>query len=168
MPDFVLLGMPDFVLIRTRDPASAPRHEDGPTFLNPLFSDLFQATGVRMEHACEADPVRFGAAARARFRPILRQYGFDRLPRTLGELCGLFDYCDRLDAITGVGVFEAEMRARWQQLTFELSARRAGMPHRAAVELYRRGETSALLAWHTEQDVLTQVGTGYRYVPGRC
>jgi hypothetical protein len=82
-------------------------------------------------------------------------------------LCGLFDYCDRLNVITGVSLFAPEMLARWQQLTFELSAQRTGMPHRPAIKLYREGDTAGLLAWHKEQDVLTRLGSSYRYVPGR-
>jgi len=167
MHNFVILDMPDFVLIQASENDDVQRPEGEPTFLNNVFNDIFQTLGVRMNLSREADPVHFFRATRPRIRFVLAQYGFERLPRTLGELCGLFDYCDRLDVITGIGVFEPEMHARWQQLTFELSGQRTGTPHRPAIELYRRGDSAALLAWHSEQDVLTELGRAYRHVPGR-
>ena len=54
-----------------------------------------------------------------------------------------------------------------QQLTSELSWQRTGMPHRPAIALYRRGDSAGLLAWHSEQDFLTELGRAYRHVPGR-
>lgn len=162
-----MMNTPDFVLVQAGENGSARRLEDGPIFLNPLFAEIFEATWVRMEHSSGSNPLHFNGALRSQIRPILRQYGFERPPRTLGELCGPFDYCDRLDAMTGLGLFAPELLARWQQLTFELSAQRAGTPHRTAIERYRRGDTVELLACHHKQDVLTKPGSDYRYLPGR-
>ena len=167
MLNFVMLDMPDFVLIDAPDRHRARLAEDGPVFLNPLFTDIFLSTAVRTSLSWESDPVRFGRAARSQMGPVMRRYGFDRLPRTLGELCGLFDYCDRLDVITGNGLFAPETLERWRQLTFELSTQRTAMPYRPAVELYREHDTVRLLAWHNEHAVLTSLGNQYRYVPGR-
>jgi len=165
MGNFVIVNMPDFVLVPESESGDAQRPEDGPTFLNKMFTDIFQALGVDRDRFCESDPVHFFRDTRPRIRLVQRQYGFERLPRTLGELCGLFDYCDRLDVITGVGVFKPEMLARWQQLTFELSGQRRAMPYGPAVELYRRGDSEGLLAWHKEQNVLSKLGRSYRYIP---
>jgi hypothetical protein len=167
MLNFVMVDMPDFVLIQPRGNDGRRGPEDGPVFLNPVFTAIFRAAGARTDRSWEPDPMRFGRAARSKMTPVLRQYGFERLPRTLGELCGLFDYCDRLDVSTGNGLFAPEMLARWQQLTFELSGQRTGLPHQGAVDLYRDRDTERLLAWHAERDVLTKLGSSYRYVPGR-
>ena len=167
MLNFVMLDMPDFVLVQNDEGAGAQQPAEGPVFLNPLFTDIFRTLGICMDQASESDRLHFSRATRLRMEPILRQYGFERLPRTLGEMCGLLDYCDRLDVLTGAGMFAPEPLARWQQLTFELSSQRTGTPHRPAVALYRDGDTAGLLAWHNEQDVLATIGSSYRYVPGR-
>jgi len=167
MINFVMLDVPDFVLIQADETDGAQRLDDEPIFLNPLFADIFHELGIQMDHAMESDTVQFTRAARLQMAPILRRYGFERLPRTVGELCGLFDYCDRLDVLTGAGMFAPEALARWQQLTSELRAQRTAPPHQPAVELYREGNAAGLLAWHDEQDALTEIGRCYRYVPGR-
>jgi hypothetical protein len=47
-------------------------------------------------------------------RPVLARYGFDRLPATYGELFALFEYCDSLDAASGVGMRPKDQLDEWQ------------------------------------------------------
>jgi hypothetical protein len=163
MRNFVMLDMPNFILIREDEPLRC--NDALPTFLNTLFGEILIAAGVRDEAWCESDSVRFFRIARPMMRLVARKYGFERLPRTLGELCGLFDYCDRLDVIAGSVVFEAEHLAQWRQLMHGWSQRRTSMPYQHAVDLYRAGNTIDLLAWHTDNDVLSKLGRSYRWVP---
>ena len=135
--------------------------------MNRTFADILSAMGVRMSTASESDRLRLDRQSKALLRPVLEHYGFDRYPHTLGELCGLFEYCDRLDVLTGAGLHDAQLLEQWQRVMQGLVAARKTHPHQAAVELYGRGDLASLLSWHREQATLTQLGQTYRFVPGR-
>lgn len=160
MSNFVIQDVPNFVLVVSGSGDNL-RTDDGPYFINPLFEDIVQELGVQLDRSRESDPVHFFRTTRPRVKRVLHQYSFERFPRTLGELCGLFDYCDRLDLITGRSVFESGTLAQWQRLTAGLLGARTGMPHQPAVELYRRGDLAGLLAWHIDHNVLAALGKTY-------
>jgi hypothetical protein len=164
--NFVLLGAPNFVLVELPS-AQPPPLEDEPVHLNPVFGEVLEVLGLRVSCCDESERVTLSHQARRILEPVLQRYGFDRRPRTVGELCGLFDYCDRLDALTGIGIFESALLEQSQRLAFDLCAQRSGPPDLTAVELYRRGAIDELRTYHQDQATLTVVGQAYRFVPGR-
>ena len=107
-----------------------------------------------------AAPVRFNGEIEALLRQLLERYGFERLPATYGELFGLFEYLDCLDAASGVGMRAREERAEWQAASFVVWRRKS--PHlMPAIELYCAGDTAGLKALHRAQDTLTALGRDY-------
>jgi hypothetical protein len=94
------------------------------------------------------------------FPPELARYGFGRLPATFAELFALFEYCDSLDAASGVGMRPDGELAEWQAASFVVWRRKSPqlMP---AIELYCAGDIDALRAMHREQDTLTALGLRY-------
>jgi len=166
VPNFVLLDVPNFVLVELPS-AEPPTLEDEPVHLNPVFGEVLDVLGLRVSSCDESERLTLNPQARRMLEPVLRRYGFERRPRTVGELCGLFEYCDRLDALTGIGIFQSALLEQWQQLAFDLCAQRSGPPDLTAIELYRRGAIDELRAYHQDQATLTVVGRAYRFVPGR-
>jgi len=164
--NFVLLGAPNFVLVELPS-AQPPPLEDEPVHLNPVFGEVLDTLGLRVSRCDESERVTLNHQARRMLEPVRQRYGFGRRPRTVGELCGLFEYCDRLDALTGIGIFETSLLEQWQRLAVDLCARRSGPPDQTAVELYRRGAIDELRAYHQDHSTLTIVGRAYRFVPGR-
>lgn len=93
-------------------------------------------------------------------RRVMARYGFERLPNTCGELFGLFEYCDSLDAASGVGIRPKDELAEWQAASFEVWRRKQPelMP---AIECFCAGEIEALLELHRSTDTLTTLGLNY-------
>lgn len=93
-------------------------------------------------------------------RRVTARYGFDRLPATYGELFGLFEYCDSLDAASGVGIRPKDELLEWQAASFEVWRRKQPemMP---AIERFCAGEIEALLDLHCGADTLTRLGLNY-------
>lgn len=93
-------------------------------------------------------------------RGVIKRYGFDRLPATYGELFGLFEYCDSLDAASGVGLRPKDQLDEWQAASFVVWRRKHPqlMP---AIERYCAADTDGLLELHREQDMLTTLGLNY-------
>ena len=108
--------------------------------------------------------VVFNDEAQPLMRQVAARYGFERLPATYGELFGLFEYCDCLDAASGVGMRPQEQLAEWQAASFVVWRRKSPqlMP---AIELYCAGLIEALLALHREQDTLARLGRDYLQGP---
>ncbi len=96
-------------------------------------------------------------------RRVMTRYGFDRLPVTYGELFGLFEYCDSLDAASGVGLRPKDQLDEWQAASFVVWRRNQPqlMP---AIERYCAGDTDGLRALHSQQDTLTTLGRNYLMV----
>ncbi len=93
-------------------------------------------------------------------RQVATRYGFDRLPATYGELFALFEYCDSLDAASGVGMRPKDQLDEWQAASFVVWRRKSPelMP---AIELFCAGEIEALRALHHQEDTLTKLGRNY-------
>ena len=93
-------------------------------------------------------------------RQVASRYGFDRLPVSYGELFALFEYCDSLDAASGMGMRPKDQLAEWQAASFEVWRRKKPelMP---AIELFCAGEIAALRALHLREDTLTKLGRNY-------
>jgi len=107
--------------------------------------------------------VVFTAPCELVMRRVMARYGFDRLPATYGELFGLFEYCDSLDAASGVGLRPKDQLDEWQAASFVVWRRKHPqlMP---AIERYCAGDTDGLRELHSQQDTLTTLGRNYLMV----
>ncbi len=104
--------------------------------------------------------VQFNQDSDPPMRQVLARYGFERMPATYAELFGLFEYCDCLDAASGVGMRPRAELADWQAASFVVWQRKS--PHlMPAIELYCAADTDGLRALHREQDTLTALGHDY-------
>lgn len=104
--------------------------------------------------------VAFTPEAEALVRQVLARYGFERLPATYGELFALFEYCDCLDAASGIGMRPDGELAEWQAASFVVWRRKSPqlMP---AIELHCAGEIDALRELHRREDTLAALGRAY-------
>lgn len=99
----------------------------------------------------QADPI---------LRGVMARYGFERSPATWGEMFALFEYCDSLDAASGVGMRPPEELAAWRESSFVVWRRKS--PHMMpAIELYCAGDIDALRELHRRDDTLTELGKRY-------
>ncbi len=106
------------------------------------------------------DAVSFGPETEPVMRVVLARYGFERLPATWAELFGLFEYCDCLDAASGIGMRPPEQLAAWQAASFEVWRRKRPdlMP---AIERFCAGDVDGLKALHRAEDTLACLGREY-------
>jgi hypothetical protein len=107
-----------------------------------------------------SDAVEFAAGSELLMRRVVARYGFDRLPATYGELFAMFEYCDSLDAASGVGMRPTDQLGEWQAASFVVW-RRKNPDLMPAIELYCAGEIAGLRALHLEEDTLTTLGRKY-------
>jgi hypothetical protein len=135
-------------------PGAAPR----PSAVT--FRDVMRVLGSAGAGEDVSAPVSFNAESDALMRPLLARYGFERLPATHAELFGLFEYCDSLDAASGLGMRPREELAEWQAASFEVWGRKKPqlLP---AMRLFCAGDIDALRALHLEQDTLAALGRDY-------
>lgn len=157
-----MLNVPNFVLEQLA-PDGGREWGDEPVHLNPAFTKLARVLGLRVSNCDRTDRVIFNKVTKPLLTLLLDRYGFERQPRTVGELFGLFDYCDRLDAIVGTEMVDSPWHAEWQRLASALNSACSGLPCSAAIEHYRRGEANALRLFHREQETLSALGRAYRF-----
>jgi hypothetical protein len=124
------------------------------------FRELVRLLGDGAGLRAATDVLAFNAEAEALMRGVLARYGFERLPATQGELLALFEYCDSLDAASGVGMRPDSDLAEWQAASF-LVWRRKSPQLMPAIELFCVGDIDALRALHRVQDTLTTLGRSY-------
>jgi hypothetical protein len=124
------------------------------------FRELMRLLGGNQLIDDASMPVVFTAESELIVRRVTARYGFERLPATYGELFGLFEYCDSLDAASGVGIRPKEELKDWQAASFEVWRRKQPelMP---AIERFCAGEIEALLELHRSTDALTRLGLNY-------
>lgn len=110
-------------------------------------------------------PIVFTSPCETIVRGVTARYGFDRLPDTHGELFALFEYCDSLDAASGVGLRPKEELAEWQSASFVVWRRKHPelMP---AIERFCAGDIEGLLELHRRDDTLTRLGLNYLGLKG--
>jgi hypothetical protein len=104
-----------------------------------------------------ADRVVFGGRSEELMHQVAARYGFDRLPATRAELFGLFEYCDSLDAASGVGMRPKDQLVEWREASFVVWRRKKPelMP---AIDLYCAENIDGLRALHQREDTLTALG----------
>ena len=147
------------------NPRPASSSADSPSVPDPrqsavAFREVMRLIGDGASVRDITDAVAFSADSEALMRRVLARYGFERLPDTYGELFALFEYCDSLDAASGVGMRPADQLVEWQAASFVVWRRKS--PHlMPAIELYCAGDIDALRALHRAQDTLTALGRGY-------
>lgn len=124
------------------------------------FRELMRLLGGNTGWRDAEDAVAFPADAEALLRQVLARYGFECLPATWGELFALFEYCDSLDAASGVGMRPDGELAEWQAASFVVWRRKSPqlMP---AIELYCSGDIDALRELHRREDTLAALGQRY-------
>lgn len=142
-----------------------PRRAAGATGAAPrqaavAFREVMRLLGPGAGLRDAAGPVALPAEAEAVVRGVLARYGFERLPATFGELFALFEYCDCLDAASGVGMRPDSELAEWQAASFVVWRRKS--PHlMPAIELHCAGDVDALRALHRREDTLAALGRAY-------
>lgn len=124
------------------------------------FRELVRALAPDRHRNPHTESVAFGESTEPLMRSVLARYGFDRLPATLAEFYGLFEYCDTLDAASGVGMRPPDQLAEWQAASFAVWRRKkpALMP---AIERYCAGDVDGLKALHRAEDTLARLGREY-------
>jgi hypothetical protein len=165
MTNFVLVDAPNFVLLASTPDVIERFSLRETEHLNPLFTEVIRLLRVSSALHELASPVTYDDASAPKMKRILARYGFDLPPLTVGELYGLFEYCDKLDAITGKASFASHQQAQWQQLSLALCSGDRG-PCQRVLEMYANCDVQGLRAFHREQDTLTQLGRGYRPLGG--
>ena len=159
--NFILVDAPDFVLVVASSEHAATHPLGQPQYLNPAFSDLVRQLGPADGAGGCLSELTFKGTSFVAMRRILVRYGFDLPPLTVGELYGLLEYCDRLDALTGNGVFAAGQLSQWQTLSEVLDCDGIS-PGRRAVTLYSMGDLHGLRNLHREDGTLARLGQAYR------
>lgn len=121
------------------------------------FNEILRSIGGAAGIGDTSGALVFTEQSELQMRQVVARYGFERLPATYGELFGLFEYCDSLDAASGVGMRPKDQLAEWQAASFVVWRRKnpALMP---AIELYCAGKIEALRALHVQEDTLTTLG----------
>lgn len=125
-----------------------------------VFREIVRALSPDPRSNPQTTPVAFGDATEPLIRGVLARYGFERLPATLAELYGLFEYCDILDAASGVGMRPPDQLADWQAASFEVWRRKKPelMP---AIERFCGGDLDGLKSMHSREDTLARLGREY-------
>ena len=121
------------------------------------FNEVLRLIGGGSVCGDTSGAVVFAGRSELLMRQVVARYGFHRLPETYSELFGLFEYCDSLDAASGVGMRPKDKLAEWQAASFVVW-RRKNPELMPAIELYCAGEIAVLLALHQRNDTLTNLG----------
>ncbi len=140
-------------------PAAAPVGAE-PRQSAVVFRDVMRSLGGAGAGEDISAAVTFNDESDPLMRQVMARYGFERLPVTFAELFGLFEYCDCLDAASGLGMRPREQLAEWQAASFEVWQRKRPqlMP---AIRLYCAADIDSLRALHREQDTLGALGRNY-------
>jgi hypothetical protein len=127
-----------------------------PTHSAINFEDILRLTGGKAK-SDKDDPVVFQGQVEFQMRQLIAKYGFDRLPLTYGELFGLINYCDGLEAASGKDTFPPEELKLWQTGSLAVWAR--NYPDRVeAATLYCQDDLPALQALHRREATLQRLG----------
>lgn len=146
---------------RVGAPADAARPESTePRQSAVVFREVLRLLGDDAAVGDIARSVVFAANSELLMRQVLAQYGFERLPSTYREFFALFEYCDSLDAASGVGMRPKDQLAEWQAASFVVW-RRKSPELMAAIELYCAGDLAGLRALHRQEDTLATLGRKY-------
>lgn len=159
--NFILVDAPNFVLLGASWEGYVRRPPGQPQYLNQAFSHLVRVLGLTPEEEVLSNLLSFDGVAVVEMRRLLDRYGFDLPPLTVGELYGLLEYCDRLDAFTGNGVFTADQLSQWHSLNKSFDCD-WGSPWRLALDLYSSGDLRSLRSLHRELGTLARLGLAYR------
>jgi len=124
------------------------------------FKEVLRLIGGAADSGEVSGAIVFTEPSERLMRQVAVRYGFDRLPVTYGELFALFEYCDSLDAASGVGMRPKDQLDEWQAASFVVW-RRKNPELMPAIELFCAGEIAALRALHLQEDTLTKLGRNY-------
>lgn len=121
------------------------------------LEDVVRLMGDSAANGDKNDPVVFSGLIEVQMRALLPRYGFERLPLTYGELYGLLDYVEALNAACGTDMFDTKEEHRaWQG---NLDVWRKHWPELfPALDLYAKSDIKGLLDYHRENDTLTKLG----------
>ncbi len=130
-----------------------------PTLQQPKvdFREVLRLVQSSAVSADGAQSIDFGGRSERLMRDVIARYGFDRLPATYAELYGLFEYCDSLDAASGMGMRPKDQLREWQEASFVVWRKKKPelMP---AIELYCAEDIEGLRSLHEREDTLTALG----------
>jgi hypothetical protein len=138
-----------------KDKAAA---SEPPLAPNAPFRDVLRAVeGGTAALREPGEPVSFTEHTEPAMRRIAQRYGFERLPATWGELYGLFEYCDSLDAASGERMVAPDQLADFRKAALEVWGRKnPGLV--PAIERFCAGDIDGLRELHRREDTLTRLG----------
>lgn len=98
------------------------------------------------------DEIEYSPAGRRRFTDLLiLEFGFARLPTTIGELHAVFDYCDILFGLAGGYYPSADLELNARAIALNLEACQRDTPERfSSLEAYVSRNLFALRRHHSE------------------
>ena len=151
--------MPKIFPIRPVPNAPGPALGASPEEQQPKvdFREVLRLVQSSAASAGGAQSVVFSGRSDLLMRDVIARYGFDRLPATSAELYGLFEYCDSLDAASGMGMRPTDQLREWQEASFVVWRKKKPelMP---AIELYCAEDIEGLRSLHEREDTLTELG----------
>jgi hypothetical protein len=127
------------------------------------FDEITRLMGGSAANGDKNDPVVFQGTAELQMHQLIAKYGFERFPFTYGELFGLCEYCNELEAITGRRSCPPKEQVLWQFGSFRVWGRTKPeiLP---AARLYADDDIAGLARLHTRDDTLTQLGKDFKEV----
>lgn len=132
---------------------------DATEMLNLNWSQVTRVIGD-VANGNSTDAVIYFGEAELKMRRIIAMFGFPRLPLTWGEINGVLDYCEGLSNAAGDG-YPADCVEM-----FQIASRRVLVRIQPelvpALDAYVAGNTAALLAIHTREKTIEQLGRGWR------
>jgi len=131
-----------------------------PALFDINMEEVLHLTGGSAANGDKNDPIVLQGSAETQLRRIIAEFGFDRLPLTLGEFNGLLDYCLRLDSVAGNHQSE-EIRESWQLSSLKVCAKHEPEKLEAA-KLYCARDRTALLACHKANKTLETLGRDWK------
>jgi hypothetical protein len=163
MTNFVLIDLPNFIVVGRPRRCDQTRPDGEPSHLDANFAAVLELMGASADGPEPADKIVYNDLGDAMLRRVLDRFGFERRPDTFAELYGLLDYCDRMTAISGIGFAHPRDLPDWQARSFLLVSAQTD-PHIEAARLFCLRDFGALRAWHRESDAMRRIGIAYQGV----
>lgn len=123
------------------------------------FRDIAQLTEGAANESND-NPVVVSGHAELALRRLTARFGFDRLPRTYGELNGLLDYCFQLQHYASLDTPADEMTRIWRDAARKVLAAHCASLLRA-FELVVAGDLAGLRELHRRENTLERLGREY-------
>lgn len=123
-------------------------------------TEVLRLGGDSAANGDKNDPIVYIGSAEPKMRKLVAKYGFDRMPLTYGEFQGFIEYCSTMDIYFGEGVVAPDRQRAWAEAGI-LEWDKNMPKFKPAFRMYIDADMAGLLAYHTENAVLTQLGKDF-------